>query len=200
MKRSRLRNNLQINRTEENKIHYNRQRNYCASLLRKSKRGYYENLNIKNLTDNKLFWNSVKPLFSDKSRIRDRINISEKGEIVKTESETAGSLNSFFSNTVKNLSISRYIELDPVTENIADPTLKAVFKYKDQPSILAIQSNCEKETFRFSEVNMEDVKKDILKLDKNKASQHSNIRIKIVKENLDIFADFLCTNINSSFK
>ena len=142
----------------------------------------------------------MKPLLSDKSRTRDRINISEKGKIVKTESETAESLNSFFSNIVKNLNISRYSEFDPVTENIADPTLKAIFKYKDHPSILAIQSHCEKETFRFSEVNIEDIKKDILKLNKNKASQHSDIPIKIIKENLDIFADFLCRNINSSFK
>ena len=200
MKRSRLRNNFLRNRTEENKILYNRQRNCCVSLLRKSKRGYYENLNIKNVTDNKLFWKSVKPLLSDKSCIRDRINISEKGKILKTESETAESLNSFFSNIVKNLNISRYSEFDPATENIADPTLKAIFKYKDHPSILAIQSHCEKETFRFSEVNIEDIKKDILKLDKNKASQHSDIPIKIIKENLDIFAGFLCTNINRSFK
>ena len=65
---------------------------------------------------------------------------------------------------------------------------------------LAIQSHCEKETFRFSEVNIEDIKKDIPKLDKNKASQFSDIPIKIIKENLDVFADFLYTNINSSFK
>ena len=38
--------------------------------------------------DNKLFWKSVKPLLSDKSRISDSINISEKGEILKTGLET----------------------------------------------------------------------------------------------------------------
>ena len=200
MKRSRLRNNFLRNRTEENKILYNRQRNYRVSLLRKSKREYCENLNMKNVTDNKLFRKLVKPLLSHKSRIKDRINISEKGEILNSESETVETLNSFFSNIVKNLDISRYSEFDPVTENIADPTLKAIFKYKDHPSILAIQSNCEKETFCFSEVNIEDIKKSILRLDKNKASQHSNTPIKIIKENLDIFAEFLCTNINSSFK
>ena len=91
----------------------------------------------------------MKPLLSDKSRIRDRINISEKGKILTTESETAESLNSFFSNIVKNLNISRDSEFDPVKENTADPTPKAVFKYKDHPTILAIQSHCEKETFRF---------------------------------------------------
>ena len=149
MKRSRLRNNFLRNRTEENKILYNRQRNYCVSLLRKSKRGYYENLNIKNVTDNKLFWKSVKPLLSDKSRIRDRINISEKGEILKTESETAETLNSFFSNIVKNLDFSRYSDSDYVTENITDPNLKAIFKYKHHPSILAIQSNCKKRNISF---------------------------------------------------
>ena len=63
-----------------------------------------------------------------------------------------------------------------------------------------MQSNCEKETFRFSEVKIEDIKKDILKLDKNKASQHSDISIKIVKENLDILTDFLCTNIKQLFQ
>ena len=115
--------------------------------MRKSKRGYYENLNIIYVTDNKLFWKSVNLYFQTNSRKRDRINISEKGEILKTESKTAESLNSFISNIVKNLNISRYSEFNPVTENIADPTVKAIFKYKDHPSIIAIQRNCGKETF-----------------------------------------------------
>ena len=70
----------------------------------------------------------MKPLLADKSRITDRISISEKGEILKTELETAKNLNIFFSNLVKNLNISRYSEFDSVTKNIADPTLKAIFK------------------------------------------------------------------------
>ena len=95
----------------------------------------------------------MKPLLLDKARIRDRISISVKGEILKIKSETTEILNSSFSNIVKNLNISRYSEFDSVTENIAGPTDKAIFKYKNHPSILAIQNNCEKETFRFSEVN-----------------------------------------------
>ena len=83
MKRSRHSKSFLKNRTEENKIIYNRQRNYCVSLLRKSKLGYYENLNIKKVTDEKLFQKLVKPLLSDKSRVRDRISINEKGEILK---------------------------------------------------------------------------------------------------------------------
>ena len=47
-----------------------------------------------------VFWKSVKPLFSDKSRIRDRISISENGETLKTDPETTETINSFFSNIV----------------------------------------------------------------------------------------------------
>ena len=71
---------------------------------------------------------------------------------------------------------------------------------QNHQSIFAIQRNCEKEIFRFSEVNIEEIKKDILRLEKDKASQLSDIPIKTINENLDIFANFLCTNINSSFK
>ena len=42
----------------------------------------------------------MKPLLSDKSHIRGRINITEKIEILKTELETAETLRKFFPNLV----------------------------------------------------------------------------------------------------
>ena len=47
LKRARLRNVYLKKRTEETKAAYNYQRNICVSLLRKSKRSYFENLNVK---------------------------------------------------------------------------------------------------------------------------------------------------------
>ena len=132
----------------------------------------------------------MKHLLSHKLRIRDRINRSEKSGILKTDSETAETLNSFFSNIVKNLTISRYSEFDSVTEKIADPTPKAIFKYKDHPSILAIQRNCEKETFRFSEVNIEDIKKDILRLDKIKPPSIQVFPLKLSKRTCTLLPTF----------
>ena len=41
------------NRTEENKSRYTKQRNLCVTLLRKSKRECFNNLNEKNVCDNK---------------------------------------------------------------------------------------------------------------------------------------------------
>ena len=43
MKRSRLRNIYLKNRSDNNKREYNKQRNYCVSLLRKTKTNYYAN-------------------------------------------------------------------------------------------------------------------------------------------------------------
>ena len=42
--------------------------NFCVSLLRKEKKKYYNNLDLKIFDDNKRFWRSVKPLFSDKQK------------------------------------------------------------------------------------------------------------------------------------
>ena len=44
MKKSRLRNKYLNNNNEENRKLYAQQRNYCVSLLRKTKKVYYENL------------------------------------------------------------------------------------------------------------------------------------------------------------
>ena len=39
-----------------------------------------------------------------------------------------------------------------------------------------------------------------MRLNKNKASQKSNIPIRIIKDNVDIFADFLCETVNCTIK
>ena len=49
-------------------------------------------------------------------------------------------------------------------------------------------------------MNIGKVEKEILKLEKTKASQKNNISTRIMKENIDIFADFLCSSINSTIK
>ena len=54
------------NRTEENRNNYAKQRNLCVTLLRKSKREFYGNLNEKILCDNKKFWGVVKSVLSNK--------------------------------------------------------------------------------------------------------------------------------------
>ena len=94
------------------------------------------------MSDNKLFWKIIRPSLSDKSCVKDQINLVEKGEILKTDLETAEVLNTFFGNIVKNLEINQYLNFDSVTINVKDPILRAILKYKDNPIILAIRNNC----------------------------------------------------------
>ena len=101
---------------------------------------YFVNLNEKDILNNKPFWKIIKPSLSDKVVKRDRINLSEKGELVKTELETAEVLNKFFSNIVNNLEISKYSKYESFIDNIKVQALRAILKYKNHPSIIAIQN------------------------------------------------------------
>ena len=56
MKRARLRKLYLKKRTEATKAAYNYQRYICVSLLRKSNRSYFDNVNGKLVRDNKQFW------------------------------------------------------------------------------------------------------------------------------------------------
>ena len=70
-------------------------------------------------------------------------------------------------------------------------------KYKNHPSIIAIKEKSKNEKFSFHEVKIE---REIMRLNKNKASQKSDIPIRITKDNVDIFADFLCETVNCTIK
>ena len=50
------------------------------SFTKNKKTNYYANLNEKDLTDNKQFWRTVKPLFSDKIKSSEKITLAEKRE------------------------------------------------------------------------------------------------------------------------
>ena len=89
MTRSRLRNKYLKHKTEENRLLYTQQRNKCVCLLRKTKINYYENLDEKDITDNKIFWETVKPLLSDKSINSDKIHLNENIELINCDSKTA---------------------------------------------------------------------------------------------------------------
>ena len=95
MKRSRIRNKYLKNNNKENRKLYAKQRNYWVSLLRKTKKAYYENLDERKVSDNILFWKTVKPSLSEKFSALEMISLSENYKIVKTEKETAELFNNF---------------------------------------------------------------------------------------------------------
>ena len=79
----RLRNIFLKNGSKENKISYNKQRNLCVTLLRKSKREYYQNLSVENICDNKKCWKVVKQLLSNKIMSSEKVTLVEGTKILK---------------------------------------------------------------------------------------------------------------------
>ena len=86
---------------------------------------------------------------------------------------------------------------DTICENIIDPFLKAIDRYRHHPSILAIKKFCNsKSHFLFKNVQKEEILKELNNLNINKATQNTDIPTKIIKENSDIFGDFIFSNLN----
>ena len=65
MTRSRLKNKFNKNSSAKNWNSYEKQRNFCLKLLRQTKEKDFNSINIKKVSDNKKFWKSVKPFFSN---------------------------------------------------------------------------------------------------------------------------------------
>ena len=63
--------------------------------MRKEKNKYYENIEMRNISDNKKFWKTIKPFFSDKSITSEKITSIEKGEIISKDSRIAEIMNNF---------------------------------------------------------------------------------------------------------
>ena len=88
---------------------------------------------------------------------------------------------------------------DPLCENINNPLLKAIVRCWNHPSIIAIQKFWNyKSHFSFKNVQKEEILKEISNSNISKATQYADISNKIIKENSDIFGDFIFSNINCS--
>ena len=55
MHRSKLKDTFHKTRAKEDWNNYKKQRNFCVNLLCNTKKDYFQNLNIKDLADNKKF-------------------------------------------------------------------------------------------------------------------------------------------------
>ena len=141
MKRFRLRNKFLRDRTDISREEYKKQRNLCVSLLKKAKKDHFANLDIKSVTDNKEFWQPVKPLFSNKVKTKTVIKLVENNAMIDDEPDITNIFNGYFVNIVKKLEI---LTEEQTTYSAADELSEvemAIIKYKNHPSIKAISNS-----------------------------------------------------------
>ena len=84
-KRSKIRNKYLRSRIEEDRQRFVKQRNLFVSVLRKTKRIYYSNLNEKNVIDNRRFWKTVKPMLSIKFVNSGKITLVDNEKIITSD-------------------------------------------------------------------------------------------------------------------
>ena len=149
MRRSALKNRFNRDRTTETEKSFKKQKNYTNRLLKKEKKKYFANLNLKNYTDNKKFWNTVKPLFSNYSGLTQKITLVEDQKIITNDEEVARVFNDYFIDSTLSLGITESKALQNNTEPLVDPVKIAMKFFSNHPSILEIKANVTVES-RFS--------------------------------------------------
>lgn len=152
------------------------------TILRKSERVHFENLDIKNLCDNRKLWASVQPLFSNKIRSNVFINLHRNNQLIWNEDELANIFHNSFINVVPNLEIKLIsnlfaipltflIQLEKLIKVPKNILVSLLFKQK--------ASSVNKEAaFTLTSVNLDDTLKEVNRLDIKKITQDRHISTK----------------------
>ena len=79
----------------------------CKSLSKKLKKYHFQRLNVKDLSDNKKIWKTIKPYFSNKGLNSNKLLLNEKGRFSSGEKELENLVNSFFINITAELDLKK---------------------------------------------------------------------------------------------
>ena len=120
------------------------------------------------MKDNRKFWKTVNPLFSEKPYSKESISLINKVGLI-TENEDLAK--TYISNIVNKLGIEDVPDAESNLSNIDDPILKAIGNYENHPRILRIKNYINEKdlNFSFEFVDKPKISKEINKLDGKKA-------------------------------
>ena len=178
------------------KRNYNTQRNHCKNLLKNIKKSYFENLDTKKITDNRSFWRTFLPLFTQNSSKGERINLIDNSKIISSDEELCEAFNQFFSNVVPSLNIPKAKSFLTASDNL-DLIMSVIKSFDKHPSIVKIKAKGFDSTFHFRKTSCNEVEKIISNLNIKKSCQQEDIPTKIIKLNKDLIAKFIAENFNS---
>ena len=186
MKRSELQSKFFKNKSYQNMINYKKQRNFCNRLNKKERKNYYSNLELNKITDNKAFWKTMKPLFSDKGCDRSKISLIDNDKVITDDQDISNLFSSYFKEVADSIVLE-------TNQNLGEDACCVVSancfidKYKHHPSILSIEKKIySSDEFNFSSITIEDIDKELDNLNEKKACTLSGIPTKVLKRASDI--------------
>ena len=187
MRRSALANKYLKEKSDENKKMFRKQKNFTNKLMKKEKKKFFRNLDLNKFTDNKAFWNTVKPLFSNNGGGSRKITLVKDDDIISNDEDVAEAFNQFFKNSVDTLDINENLCLMNDTTDLNDPVKIALKKFENHPSVNDIKKTVNIDLkFSFVKVNCSQIEVELKSLKTKKASTFLNIPTKHVKQVIDI--------------
>ena len=108
--------------------------------------------------------------------------------------------NKFFVKFVPNLNIPEFTGSDHLHEHVIGDSVQSIlYKFRNHPRIIKIKERCESsEKFVFSFVSENEIGKLLRNLNARKSSQKSDIAIKQIKDNLNIFSQVMTKYFNNT--
>ena len=150
-------------------------------------------MNVKQGSDNKLFWKSVKPFFSDKGSNSSKITLVEENNIISDEEEIANIMNNYFINVTKTLNLKKQLGLGRSGVNEFENHISIKMIHEKYPEILP-------ESFKFQLVSNNEVKKEVENLDTKNSSTYDFISVTILKQYVNAYLPHLTNSINYSIQ
>ena len=77
------------------------------NLLRKTKIEYFQKLNVKDLSDNRKFWKTIKPFFRNKGLNSNKLMLKENNRLITEKKKLATVMNAFFVNITESLDLKK---------------------------------------------------------------------------------------------
>ena len=191
--RTRLRNRVLKEPTQMNRPAYKKQGSYCISLIRQNKKQYYDSLNVNHIKVNKNFWRVVKPNFSNKIFGSNRVILRDGGKFICDTEKVADiyKVAVIFVNIENTLKIEKDKQFLVETNDAFDSVLKAIKKYSTHHSVLSIKEKMNNNVFYFRKVTYEEILNETNSLNTSKSAQSEDNLFKIIKDDADIFANFI---------
>ena len=149
MSRSKLRNKFLKARKEESRRHFNPPKISVSACSAKLQDVFLGNKTIelsstietfgkqdhRVIFNNRNFWKTVGPLFSEKFFHKESIILNNNNKTISNNEELAEIFHKYFSKLAENLDIIETLASNMTSSDITDPVFNVIKKYKDHPSI-----------------------------------------------------------------
>ena len=154
---------------------------------------------LRDLTDSRKFWKTLKPVFTDTVQVLQSVNLIENVEFISENLAIAEVFNHYFTKITEELEIRVNKTQLSTTHGIDNPIDIAIIKYNKHPSIKKIkEALTPSKPFTFRNITTSEALQQIETLNNKKASPIYSIPARVLKDSPSMFADVLKKCFNNS--